>query len=83
MPLGADQPSNARRAAQLGVARVLDATSATPEDLRASVATVLDDPSYQRAALRLRDGIAALPAPGQMVRLLERLSEEGRPIRSA
>jgi UDP:flavonoid glycosyltransferase YjiC (YdhE family) len=83
MPLGADQPSNARRAAQLGVARVFDAASATPEELRASVATVLDDPSYQRAALRLRDEIAALPAPGQMVRLLERLSEEGRPIRSA
>lgn len=83
MPLGADQPSNARRADQLGVARVLDATSATPEDLRAFLVTVLEDPSYQRRALRLRDEIAALPSPGRMVRLLERLAEERRPIRSA
>ena len=35
-PLGADQPHNARRAAELGVATVLDAASVTPDGDRAS-----------------------------------------------
>ena len=83
IPMGADQPLNATRCADLGVAQVLDAVDATPETVRAAVATVLADPSYRRAAERMRDEIAALPDPAHAVRLLERLAAERQPLFSA
>ncbi len=83
IPMGADQPYNAARCAELGVARLLDAVEATPETVRAAVATVLADPTYRRAAERLRDEIAALPEPAHALMLLERLVAEKRPLVSA
>ena len=80
LPMGADQPHNAARCAELGVARVLDAVATTPETAREAVATVLADPTYRRAAERLRDEIAALPGPEHAVALLERLVVEKRPL---
>jgi UDP:flavonoid glycosyltransferase YjiC (YdhE family) len=83
IPMGADQPHNAARCADLGIAQVLDAVEATPESVRAAVATVLADPGYRRAAERLRDEIASLPEPAHAVALLERLAAERRPLVSA
>ncbi len=83
IPMGADQPLNAARCADLGVAQVLDAITATPEIVRAAVATVLDDLSYRRAAERMRDQIAALPGPEYAVTLLERLVAEQGPLFAA
>jgi len=80
LPMGADQPRNAARCAELGVALQLDALEATPESVRAAVATVLSEPDYRRAAERMRDEIAALPEPAHAVRLLERLAAERRPL---
>jgi UDP:flavonoid glycosyltransferase YjiC (YdhE family) len=80
IPLGADQPYNAARCAELRVARVLDAVEATPETVREAVATVLADSTYRRNAERLRDEIAALPGPAHAVVLLERLAAEGQPL---
>jgi UDP:flavonoid glycosyltransferase YjiC (YdhE family) len=76
IPMGADQPLNALRCAELGVGRVLDPVDATPEDVREAVAVVLREPAYRQAAGRLRDEIATLPEPAQAVPLLERLSVE-------
>ena len=73
LPLGADQPQNARRCAELGVARVLDAVQATPRGRRAAAAEVLSDPDFRRCAERIRDEIAALPGPEEAVRLLEQV----------
>jgi UDP:flavonoid glycosyltransferase YjiC (YdhE family) len=73
IPLGADQMVNADRGAALGVARVLDAVRATPEDVREAVAAVLEDARYRHAAERLRDEIAGLPGPEHAVGLLEAL----------
>jgi MGT family glycosyltransferase len=73
IPMGADQPLNAARCAALGVGLALDAVAATPEAIRAAVATVLENPGYRAAAERLRDEIAALPGPEHAVRLLEQL----------
>ena len=42
-PLGADQPHNARRAAELGVAAVLDAASVTPDEVERAVTAMLAD----------------------------------------
>jgi len=83
LPMGADQPHNAARCAELGVARVLDAVATTPETAREAVATVLADPTYRRAAERLRDEIAALPGPEHAVALLERLAAEKHPLLAA
>lgn len=83
IPLGADQPLNADRCADLGVAQVLDAMEVTPESVRAAVARVLEDPGYRRNAGHLRDEIAALPEPAEAVGLLERLGAEKRPLYSS
>ena len=75
LPMGADQPWNAARCEELGVAVVLDAMRATPADVREAVSTVLGDPSCRVAAERVRDQIRTLPGPEHAVRLLERLVE--------
>jgi UDP:flavonoid glycosyltransferase YjiC (YdhE family) len=82
IPMGADQPLNAGRCEALGVARVLDARTATPAEVREAVSAVLEDPGPRRAALRLRDEIAALPGPEHALALLERLAREKTPVRS-
>lgn len=78
IPLGADQPQNARRCAELGVARVLDPMEVTPESVRAAVTGVLEDPSYRRNAEGLRREIAGLPQLTHAVSRLERLAAAGR-----
>jgi UDP:flavonoid glycosyltransferase YjiC (YdhE family) len=80
IPIGADQPLNAARCVELGVAQALDAVDATPAMIRTAVAAVLEDPAYRRAAERMRDEIAALPGPEHGIRLLERLATERRPL---
>jgi UDP:flavonoid glycosyltransferase YjiC (YdhE family) len=80
IPMGADQPLNAKRCLQLGVAQVLDAIAVTPANLRAAVSTVLAEPRYRREAERMKSEIASLPDPAYGVALLERLAKERRPI---
>ena len=76
IPMGADQPLNAARCVELGVARALDPITATPAMVREAVAAVLAEPTYRRAAERLRDEIAALPEPAYAVTLLELLAAQ-------
>ncbi|UJW30071.1 glycosyltransferase [Saccharothrix sp. AJ9571] len=73
LPLGADQPHNAERCAQLGVARVLDAMTASSAEIAAATEDVLHEDGYRQAAGRLRDEIAGLPDATHAVRLLEDL----------
>jgi UDP:flavonoid glycosyltransferase YjiC (YdhE family) len=80
LPMGADQPLNAARCADLGVAQVLDALEATPDMVSAAVSAVLGEPAYQRAAERLRDEIAGLPGPEHAVKLIERLAADKLPL---
>ncbi len=83
IPIGADQPENARRAAALGVGMVLGREEWTPEAIRTAVESVLGDPTYRANAERVRDEMAALPGPEHAVTLLERLAREKQPILSA
>lgn len=83
IPMGADQPLNGARCAALGVARLLDPLTATPQQVREAVAAVLGQPAYRRTAEKLRDEIAALPGPESAVPLLERLAAERRPLLAA
>ena len=78
LAMGADQPVNAARCEELGLARTLDPVRATPETVRAAVAAVLDEPSYRLAAESLRAEIEELPAPAHAVALLERLTASRR-----
>ncbi len=82
IPMGADQPLNTARCTDLGVARVLNAVKSTPEMVREAVSAVLSDPSYRRAAERMKDEIAAMPEPAHAIALLERLAAEKRPLLS-
>lgn len=82
IPIGADQPRNARRCDDLQVARVLPALEATPDRVRAATSAVLADSTYRLHAERMRDEIAALPGPDHAVTLLERLATERRPLLS-
>ena len=68
LPIGADQPENADRCAELGVARVLDAVRATPADVRAAI-LALD--GCRAPAARIQAEIARLPEPGRAVEVLE------------
>jgi UDP:flavonoid glycosyltransferase YjiC (YdhE family) len=74
LPIGADQPLNAARCAELGVARVLNALEATPQDVQDAATAVLEETGYARNARRLEAEIAALPGPDYGVRLLERIA---------
>ena len=73
LPLGADQPHNARRAEELGLARSLDAATATPETIRQSVSEGLDDQAALERARRVANEIDGLPGVEGTVPLLEAL----------
>lgn len=80
VPLGADQPLNADRCADLGVARVLDPESVTPALASAAAREVLETARYRIAAQRLQGEIAELPGPGHAVALLEQLAAHRAPV---
>jgi MGT family glycosyltransferase len=83
IPIGADQPANAARVAELGLGRVVGPDERTPEAIRAAVRTVLADPAYRTNAQRMRDAMAALPGVAYAVALLERLAAEKQPMLSS
>jgi UDP:flavonoid glycosyltransferase YjiC (YdhE family) len=83
LPVNADQPRNARRCADLGLARVVGPEERTPEAIRAATQAVLRDPSYRVNAQRVRDEIAAMPGLELAVELLERLARDRAPIIAA
>jgi UDP:flavonoid glycosyltransferase YjiC (YdhE family) len=74
LPMGADQPDNARRVVALGTGVALDVMRCTAADVRAAVERVLAGPMYRAAAGRVRDEIAALPGPDAAVDALEALT---------
>ena len=80
IPIAADQPDNAERCAELGVARVIAPDERTPEAIRDAVRGILANPRYKLHAERLRAEIEALPGPEGAVALLERLATEKAPL---
>ncbi len=80
VPMGADQPLNAKRCEELKVAQVLDPIESTPEVIREAVSAVLTDLSYRQAAEHIRTEIAALPNQNCAVSLLERLATTKIPV---
>lgn len=74
VPLGADQPHNAGRAAELGLARVLDAATATPEEITSCVEAALADGDLRGRAHAVADEVAALPLVEELLPLVEALA---------
>ena len=71
LPLGADQPHNALRAEELGVASTLDAASATPDEIGSRVRTVLGDAAMGERCLGVADELRALPDLASALSILE------------
>jgi UDP:flavonoid glycosyltransferase YjiC (YdhE family) len=81
LPMGADQPLNAKRCEALGVARVLDPFDATPEMIREIVVALLASADHRQAAERIKGEIAAMPGLKTAVALLESLvQDKGAPL---
>ncbi len=73
LPQGADQFLNARRLAEVGAGRAL--VEAGAGAVRDAVLALLDDAAPERAvARRLRDEMVAMPAPADVVPVLEALA---------
>jgi UDP:flavonoid glycosyltransferase YjiC (YdhE family) len=70
-----DQTFNARHLAATGAGvHVPVGEDVTEEDVLSSTMTVLSEPAYQRAALRLLDEHLTRPTPAEVVPVLERLA---------
>jgi UDP:flavonoid glycosyltransferase YjiC (YdhE family) len=80
VPVSADQPDNAQRCEQLGVARVIPPDNRSPEGFRNAVRDVLSDPRYRQTAERLREEMEQLHRPEHTVGWLERLAAEKQPL---
>lgn len=61
------------RVIELGTGLALDATDATPEQIRQAINSLLDEPSYRRESARMRDEIENQPGPDATIALLEAL----------
>ncbi len=74
LPQGANQFWNAERCAALGAGVRLLPDEVSAAAVRGAVRVVLDDPSYRERAGGLAAEIAAMPAPADVVPLLESLA---------
>jgi UDP:flavonoid glycosyltransferase YjiC (YdhE family) len=77
LPIAADQPENADRCVAAGVARMLATGERTPAGIRAAALDLLDEEAYRVAAAGVRDQIAAMPAPADVLPALERIAAAG------
>jgi UDP:flavonoid glycosyltransferase YjiC (YdhE family) len=75
-PIAADQPDNARRCAEIGVAVALGADERSPEAIRDAMRAVLGNSLYRRNAERLSAEMRAASGLDQSVGLLEQLFAE-------
>lgn len=80
IPIAADQPDNARRCAELGLAHVIVPSQRTPGTIRDAVRDVLATSSFRENAQRMRADMLALPPLQETVSLLERLAVDKQPV---
>ncbi len=74
-----DQTFYAANLLRCGASVHIPFAEAAPQTLRDTVRDLLDDPSYRKAAARVRDHIRSRPAPSECVPLIERLvADAGR-----
>jgi len=78
IPHGADQFRNAERCRTAGVGKALWPQEVSAAAVRRDVRALLDEPSFRAAAAQLRQEIGAMPAPAEVVGVLERLVDASR-----
>ena len=78
LPQAADQFRNAAAAVSTGAGLALAPDAATPEAVRDTVRRILVEDSFRSAAAGLADSIRAMPAPVEVVTVLERLVADRR-----
>lgn len=71
VPQGAEQPMNADRLVELGVAHRLDTADATAGALRAALLDLTSDPEVARTSARLRAEVRAEGGTGRAADLIE------------
>jgi UDP:flavonoid glycosyltransferase YjiC (YdhE family) len=76
--LGADQPFNADRVEALGIGRVLDPLSASPDLIRETVLRLRVDVPARERVLKLRSEVLGLPHARAVVREIESLVKSAR-----
>jgi UDP:flavonoid glycosyltransferase YjiC (YdhE family) len=74
LPMGADQPDNADRCAELGVGIVLDALTANTDEIATSIDRVIDEPSFAAAATAIADEARQQPRLADVDELVECLT---------
>jgi L-demethylnoviosyl transferase len=79
LPQMCDQFSIAARLTEAGVARSVAFTDRSPDAVRAAVRALLADTAVTRRAGRVRDEIAAMPAPPEVAATLAGLTQRARP----
>lgn len=62
IPMGSDHYYNAELCEERGVGIALDVDGLTPDAVRAAVGKLIEDPSYARNAVRIRNQIRGLPS---------------------
>jgi hypothetical protein len=67
LPMGADQPNNARRCEALGIGVALDPMRATPSEIAAEVVRLLNDDRCRAHARALADEAAQLPTAADVL----------------
>jgi N-glycosyltransferase len=80
IPITADQPYCAERAAAIGAATVIGADERTPGAIGDAVAQVLSQPAYRGRARGFQAQMQALPGRDHMLGLLEDLAVSRRPV---
>lgn len=78
VPLGRDQPQNARRVAELGLGFAID-PGAEVADIAAALAEVLDAPAYRQHATSMSSVIRGYEGGAPAVRMLEQLAARATP----
>jgi UDP:flavonoid glycosyltransferase YjiC (YdhE family) len=71
IPLGADQPWNARRVAGLGAGVSLEAAAADRDTVTTVARDLIVEPSYRVVAARLQERIERMPGPDEAAAYLE------------
>jgi hypothetical protein len=70
VPLFGDQPFNAHAVARSGAGMALESTAG----LGTAVRRLLADPTYAETAAHIAEDVAALPAPGRAIKVIERVA---------
>lgn len=83
IPIAADQPDNAQRCAEMGMARVIGPASRTSEMIREATREVLENREYRANAQRFRDEMASLSEAGYAAGLIERLATDSHIVAGA